>query len=109
VGAWKIHQTVTAAVFAGSFNPRIFEPSWLSHHGLVPEAEAEAAEVQMVDRDFCRIALGWTTLVVTDERLQVESTSETVNDGQIRDLLVGIFRLLPHSPVSQGPSTTARI
>lgn len=86
----------------GSFNPRIFEPLWFSRHELVPDQEAEAAEVQMVDREFCRVNFGWVDLVVTEDRLQAESTSETVNDSQVCDLLVGIFRLLPHIPINVG-------
>jgi len=102
MAAPRIHTEATAVVLLGSFNPRIFEPLWFSRHDLVPEQEAEAAEVQMIDREFCRVNFGWVDLVVTEERLQAESTSETVNDSQIRDLLVSIFRLLPHIPVNVG-------
>lgn len=102
MAAPKIHTEATAVVLRGSFNPRIFEPLWFSRHGLVPEQEAEVAEVQMVNREFCRVNFSWVDLVVTEDRLQAESTSETVNDGQVRDLLVGIFRLLPHIPVDRG-------
>jgi hypothetical protein len=102
MAAPKIHAEATAVVLLGSFNPRIFEPLWFSRHELVPEQEAEVAEVQMVNREFCRVNFSWVDLVVTEDRLQAESTSETVNDNQIRDLLVGIFRLLPHIPVNLG-------
>jgi hypothetical protein len=98
----KVYSTQVAAVLLGSFNPRIFEPRWFSAEGLVAEAEASEAEVQMIDRDFCHLDFGWANLIATDERLQVESTGSTVNDGQIRDLLVGVFRLLPHTPVEIG-------
>jgi hypothetical protein len=102
MAAPRIHTEATAVVLLGSFNPRIFEPLWFSRHDLVPEQEAEAAEVQMIDREFCRVSFGWVDLVITEERLQAESTSETVNDSQIRDLLVSIFQLLPHIPVNVG-------
>ena len=98
----KLHAENTTVVLLGSFNPRIFEPLWFSSHDLVAEPEATAAEVQMVNREFCHLNFGWVDLVVTEDRLQAESTSETVSDGQVRDLLIGIFRLLPHMPVTQG-------
>jgi hypothetical protein len=41
-------------------------------------------------------------LVALEDSLQVQTTSETVNDGQIRDLLVGVLRLLPHTPIKVG-------
>ncbi len=68
----------------------------------VPEQEAVEADVQLINREFCHIRLGWVDLVVLEDRLQAETTSETVNDGQIRDLLVGVLRLLPHTPIKGG-------
>jgi hypothetical protein len=102
MAAPKIHAEATAVALFGSFNPRIFEPLWFSQHELVPAQEAEVAEVHMADREFCQVGFGWVDLVVTEDRLLAESTSETVNNSQIRDLLVGIFRLLPHIPVQVG-------
>jgi hypothetical protein len=92
-------QGVTVIVL-GSFNPRIFEPLWLSSHDLVAEPEAIAAERELIDKDFARIVFPWATLIVLGDRLQVESAGETVSQAQVRDLLVGILRLLPHTPVA---------
>ncbi len=89
-------------ILLGSFNPRIFDPLWLADHNLVAEEEAVNAERELIDRDFSRIALPWMELVVLQDRLQAQTTSETVNSGQIRDLLVGILRLLPHIPIDVG-------
>ncbi len=98
----RIHTETTTVVFTGSFNPRIFEPLWLSKHELVAEQEALEAELQLVGREFCRLSLGWVELIVVDDRLQAQTTSDTVNDGQVRDLLVGVLRLLPHTPIESG-------
>jgi hypothetical protein len=98
----KIHTQMTSVVLGGSFNPRIFEPLWFSRNELVPEQEANEAEVQLINREFCHVSFGWVDLVALEDRLQVETTSETVNDGQIRDLLVGVLRLLPHTPIKVG-------
>jgi hypothetical protein len=102
VAAVKVHSTKTVVALLGSFNPRIFEPRWFSEEGLVAGPEAAEAEVQMIDHDFCHLNFGWVDLITTEDRLQAESTEETVNDGQVRDLLVGILRLLPHTPVRVG-------
>jgi len=98
----RTHAEATAVVLSGSFNPRIFEPHWFGAEGLVPEQEASAAEVQLIDQDFCHVNFGWVDLIITQDRLQAETTGETVNDSQLRDLLIGIFRLLPHIPVKAG-------
>jgi hypothetical protein len=98
----QIHTQSTTAVLLGSFNPRIFEPLWFSRNELVPEQEASDAEVQLINREFCHVAFGWVDLVVTEDRLQAQTTSETVNEGQIRDLLVGVLKLLPHMPITGG-------
>jgi hypothetical protein len=98
----KIHTQMTSVVLGGSFNPRIFEPLWFSRNDLVPPQEANEAEVQLINREFCHVNFGWVDLVALEDRLQVKTTSETVNDGQIRDLLVGVLRLLPHTPIEVG-------
>lgn len=98
----SVYRQQTAVVLLGSFNPRIFEPLWFSRNGLIADAEAEAAEIQLVDSDFCHLALPWVDFTVLDSKLQMATTPETVNDAQLRDLVVGILRLLPHTPVTQG-------
>ncbi len=98
----RIHTQSTIVVLLGSFNPRIFEPLWFSRNELVPEQETSKAEVQLINREFCHVAFGWVDLIVTEDRLQAETTSETVNEGQIRDLLVGVLKLLPHTPITGG-------
>lgn len=98
----SIHSQNVAVVLLGGFNPRIFEPLWFSTNGLIPASEAEAAEVQLVNNDFCHVHLPWVDLVVVDDKMQVQATEETVNDSQVRDLVVGILRLLPHTPINQG-------
>jgi hypothetical protein len=98
----KIHSETTSVILGGSFNPRILEPLWLSNNGLVAEAEAVDAERQLIDLEFARMVLPWVELVVLQERLQAQSRPETVSPGQIRDLVVGILRLLPHTPVVVG-------
>ncbi len=90
-----------SVVAIGGFNPRIFEPLWFSQQGLMPESEAHAADAQLVDGQFARLDLPWTIVTVVTERLDVASKEETVQTAQIRDLALGILRLLPHTPVQR--------
>jgi len=65
----------------------------------MPEEEAQGAEFQLVNRDMSRIVLPWVDLLVLQDRLQLESGAELVSERQLRDLLVGLLRLLPHTLV----------
>ncbi len=94
-----VHHEGTYIVLLGNFNPRIVEPLWLAKEGLVAEEEAEKAERQLVDAEMSRIVFPWAELIVLQERLQLESGPEMVDDGQLRDLAAGMLRQLPHTPV----------
>jgi hypothetical protein len=96
----RVHSEGISAILLGSFNPRIVEPLWLAKQGLVPEEEAQKADRQLIDADMSRIVLPWAQMVVLQDRLQLESGPELVNDAQLRDLAVGMLRLLPHTPVT---------
>jgi hypothetical protein len=94
-----VHRESVFAIATGNFNPKIVEPLWLAKYGLVPEEEAEAADRQLLDADLSHITFPWADLVVLQDRLQIESGEEMVNEAQLRDLSVGLLRLLPHTPV----------
>ncbi len=94
-----VHRESVFMIATGNFNPKIVEPLWLAKYRLVPEEEAEAAERQLLDGDLSHITFPWADLIVLQDRLQVESGEEMVNEAQLRDLSVGLLRLLPHTPV----------
>jgi hypothetical protein len=95
----KVHRESVFTIATGNFNPKIVEPLWLAKYGLVPEEEAEAAGRQLLDGDLSHITFPWADLVVLQDRLQLESGEEMVSEAQLRDLSVGLLRLLPHTPV----------
>jgi hypothetical protein len=95
----QIRNEGVSVVVLGSFNPRIFEPLWLASQNLAPLSEAESATVQLIEKEFAQIGLPWANVVVMGDRLQVQST-EIVSPAQIRDLVVGVLRVLPHTPVT---------
>jgi hypothetical protein len=95
----SVHQESVFAIVAGDFNPKIVEPLWLSKHGLVPEEEAQDADRQLLDAELTHITFPWADLTVLQDRLQLESGEEMINEAQLCDLAVGMLRLLPHTPV----------
>ncbi len=99
MAAPQVHHEATYLVLLGNFNPRIVEPLWLAKQGLVAEEEAEQADRQLVDSEMSRIVFPWAELIVLKDQLQVESGAELASDGQLRDLAIGMLRILSHTPV----------
>jgi hypothetical protein len=97
----RAQSTGVSLAVLGGFNPQIFVRRWFTQQRLVPEAEADAAEFQLVGSQFARVDLPWAVVTVTGERLDVGSQEEMVQTGQVRDLCIGIMRLLPHTPVQR--------
>jgi hypothetical protein len=86
-----------SVVLLGSFNPKIFQPAWFAHHGLIREEEAEAAENVVAVPELAAFAAAWLTIQVTPERFQA-STADAARFEALRDLVLGTFRLLEHTP-----------
>jgi hypothetical protein len=86
-------------VALGSFNPAIFQPRWLSMHGLIREEEADDADLQIVNREVSIFSTEWFSLQVTQENFTVDARDPTMM-MPLRDLVVGIFNLLEHTPIT---------
>jgi len=87
----------TTIVLLGSFNPKIFQPVWLGTEGLVSKTEAERAEIQVIHPEVAVLSVGPFSLQVLGERFVAE-TDQPAYFVPLRDLVVGIFRLLRHTP-----------
>jgi hypothetical protein len=87
-------------VLIGSFNPKIVQPAWLATEGLVPKGEADAAKLHIVHPELTSFSLGWVSVQVTTDRF-VATTDRTDCYEPCRDLVLGIFQLLRHTPVSR--------
>jgi len=85
-------------VLVGSFNPAIFHPEWLARNGLISSADLENAQVEVVHPDLARFSVGWAKLEVVKERFVVR-THDPSFQGPMRDLAVGIFSILGHTPI----------
>jgi hypothetical protein len=85
-------------VLLGSFNPAIFHPAWFHRHGLVSDEEHDAASIQVILPDFARFSFGWLDVTVTLDRFEV-SSAEPENFNLLRDIVIGTFRILQHTPI----------
>jgi hypothetical protein len=88
----------TNIVIRGAFNPAIFHPSWLATQGLIRSQEADAAEIEIVHPQVAQFSAEWLRMVVMMDRFQVATTQEPYYEP-LRDLVVGIFDLLRHTPL----------
>jgi hypothetical protein len=83
----------------GSFNPAIFHPAWLLHNELIRDEEADDAKTQFLSRELTAVELPWCEFQVTSDRFDLQS-SDPSKQQPLRDLALGIFTVLEHTPVS---------
>lgn len=87
-----------AIVLLGSFNPKIFHPSWLASENMVTKQEAESAEVSVVHPEVTAFTMNKIQYEVTRDRFVIQSTySPSFN--VMKDLVLGMFGLLHYTPV----------
>lgn len=87
-------------VLIGNFNTKIFQPAWFGAEGLLQKKEAEEAKIEIIHPDIVIFTLEWLRLVVTPDRFSVETQQEPY-DEIIRDLVLGTFKLLRYTPITQ--------
>lgn len=85
-------------VLLGDLNPHIFQPSWFVLQKLLGEKEGESAKVEIIHSDIAVFNLDWLRFEVTRERL-VATTRYDQYHEVLRDLLVGTFTILSHTPL----------
>lgn len=86
-------------VILGKFNPSIIQPYWLAKKGLIKEQEAAGAKLSIVHPEITRFDLEWFYIEVTPERFVINCTQEPYFNP-VKDLMEGIFALLPETPLS---------
>tara|TARA_B100000678_G_C18200913_1_gene499413 strand:- start:925 stop:1614 length:690 start_codon:yes stop_codon:yes gene_type:complete len=93
-----IEEQGVSIVANGTFNPAIFHPSWLLHHGLITEDENESARVEITHPEVSQFQVPGLRFDVQTERVMIQAAAEPFI--RAADLYSEIFgRLLPHSPV----------
>ena len=93
----RLHTEGHTIVLLGSFNPQIFLPTWFSNQDLIRKEESEAATIEVVHREVVVFSTDWFRLEVLPERV-VFSASQTQFYEVLRDLVLGTFKILRHTP-----------
>jgi hypothetical protein len=88
------------AIFAnGSFNPSIFQPSWLQLQGIITAEEAEAATVEIIHPEIARFQVPGLQFDVQTERFVLHGAAEPfVRAADIFSITFG--EKLSHTPIS---------
>ncbi len=86
-------------VLVGSFNPKIFHPAWFAAQKLIREKEAEEANIEVITPLVAKFNLGWMQLQVIQEQFVVETAQEPYYEI-LRDLIIGTFSFLSHTPIT---------
>lgn len=78
-----------ALVLIGAFTPVRFSPQWLAAHNVIDQAQAAAAEIEIVHEEVAKFDLDWCKVLVQRERFQA-STNE-VPFVRLCDFVTKIF------------------
>src|SRR5688500_4623204 len=89
----------SSIVLRGSFNPTIFQPSWLARYNLISTQEADAAQVKVVHSEVSHFETESSVIQVTKDRFAA-ATKASVHWVPLADLVVGTFSILEHTPVT---------
>lgn len=85
-------------VLVGSFNAGIFQPAWFEKNELLPVTETQNAQIEMISNEIAILTISWVRIEVTGQRFLARTTDESMF-SPLRDLIVGTFSLLEHTPV----------
>lgn len=83
----------------GSLNPQIFQPEWFARNELIRPVEAGAATIEAVTPEITIFHAEWFDLQVTRDKFQITAL-EARFDQLLRDLVLGTFTLLRHTPIT---------
>ena len=93
-------------VLIGDLNPHIFQPEWFVVQELLGKKEGASAKVEIIHSDITVFNLDWLRLEVTRNRL-VATTKDDRYHEILRDLMIGTFTVLSHTPLKMvGINTT---
>jgi len=98
-------EILTASIVAvGAFNPAIFSPDWLERNGLIGKEDADTVregnqvESLLISHQVAKFQTKWFALQVLEDQFSL--TSKDALSPAFKDLAVGIFQLVPHTPVT---------
>ena len=94
----------SSIVVVGDFNPAIFSPDWLERNGLIGKGDADTVrdgsqgKSLLVSHQVVTFETKWFALQVLENQFSL--TSKDALSPAFKDLAVGIFQLVPHTPVT---------
>lgn len=83
----------------GDLNPGIFKPTWFANEGLLRFDDTKSAEMLANDRDYVSFQTPDFIIDVNRQRFQLFSRNQAL-DLSHRDLLINMFHLLRHTPLT---------
>lgn len=99
MAAPQVDLSGVAIVAAGAMNPAIFQPQWLLDKELIAEnAAASAREQLVVSQELTAFTADWLGVQVMLQQAAFQ-TAEEGRDVDLRDVVKGVFTLLPETPV----------
>jgi hypothetical protein len=91
----------SSVIALGSFNPAILSPDWLEHHSLIGAQDADMARQGanlLITHQVAQFEGPYFALQVLENQFSL--TSKGAMTPLFKDLFVGIFTLLPQTPVT---------
>lgn len=91
----------SSVVVLGAFNPAILTPDWLERNKLIGQDDADVARQDLsfvVSQQVTQFGTEWFALQVFENRFSL--TNKGALTPALKDLAVGIFTLLAHTPVT---------
>lgn len=91
----------SSIVAVGAFNPAIFSPDWLERNKLIGKGDADEATKSpglIISHQATVFETEWFAFQVVENQFSL--TSKGALTPAIRDLAVGIFSLVPHTPIT---------
>jgi len=93
-------ETSEASIVAlGAFNPQIFQPQWFAASQLIRKEEADGATIGVVHPEMTIFSTEWFKVEITNARFAI-STQDPTKHLPLRELAIGTFRILEHTPVT---------
>lgn len=86
-------------VLRGAFNPPLVSPGWLLANQLISVEEHETSTTEAILPQLASFLTGPLRFNVTPDSFAVETETQT-DFERVRDVLVGILKLLPHTPIN---------
>ncbi|MBN2535518.1 MAG: hypothetical protein JXB88_21750 [Spirochaetales bacterium] len=94
----KPGKEITSIVLVGSLNTAIFQPVWFEKAGLIRPMEGQNAQNLVLIPDITTFELEWVTIQVVRNKFLVRSR-EKGHEEELRDLVLGTFKILSHTPL----------